>query len=52
MDRSRLCPDSNADVDMNVVMTSSGQFVEVQGTGRKTYSRDELEELDGSFGYR
>lgn len=38
--------DSNADVDMNVVMTSSGQFVEVQGTGEEaTYSRDELEEL-------
>ncbi len=25
--------DSNADVDMNVVMTSDGGFVEVQGTG-------------------
>ncbi len=38
--------DSNADVDMNVVMTSSGGFVEVQGTGEEaTYSRDELEEL-------
>ena len=38
--------DSNADVDMNVVMTSSGQFVEVQGTGEEaTYSRGELEEL-------
>ncbi len=38
--------DSNADVDMNVVMTSSGQFVEVQGTGEEaTYSRDELESL-------
>ena len=33
--------DSNADVDMNVVMTSSGDFVEVQGTGEEaTYSRD------------
>ena len=38
--------DSNADVDMNVVMTSSGQFVEVQGTGEEaTYTRGELEEL-------
>ncbi len=38
--------DSNADVDMNVVMTSSGHFVEVQGTGEEaTYSRDELESL-------
>lgn len=27
--------DSNAVVDMNVVMTGSGQFVEVQGTGEK-----------------
>ena len=38
--------DSNADVDMNVVMTSSGDFVEVQGTGEEaTYSRDELDSL-------
>ncbi len=38
--------DSNADVDMNVVMTSSGDFVEVQGTGEEaTYSRDELNSL-------
>ena len=36
--------DSNADVDMNVVMTSAGRFVEVQGTGEEaTYSREELE---------
>ena len=38
--------DSNADVDMNVVMTSAGRFVEVQGTGEEaTYSREELESL-------
>ena len=38
--------DSNADVDMNVVMTSSGDFVEVQGTGEEaTYSREELDSL-------
>tara|TARA_S200000501_G_scaffold360263_1_gene387132 strand:+ start:199 stop:1026 length:828 start_codon:yes stop_codon:yes gene_type:complete len=38
--------DSNADVDMNVVMTSSGDFVEVQGTGEEaTFSRSELESL-------
>ena len=38
--------DSNADVDMNVVMTSEGSFVEVQGTGEEaTYTRDELESL-------
>ena len=35
--------DSNADVDMNVVMTSNGEFVEVQGTGEEsTYSREQL----------
>ncbi len=38
--------DSNADVDMNVVMTSAGEFVEVQGTGEEaTYSRGELDSL-------
>ena len=31
---------------MNVVMTSSGDFVEVQGTGEEaTYSREELNSL-------
>lgn len=35
--------DSRAEVDMNVVMTGSGQFVEVQGTAeRGTYSQAEL----------
>lgn len=35
--------DSRADVDMNVVMTSKGEFVEVQGTGENsTFSRDLL----------
>jgi len=38
--------DSNADVDMNVVMTSDGKFVEVQGTGEEfTYTRAELDSL-------
>ncbi len=38
--------DSRAEVDMNVVMTSSGRFVEVQGTAEGTpYSRAELDEL-------
>ena len=38
--------DSSAIVDMNVVMTSNGQFVEVQGTGEKRpFSRDELNEM-------
>ena len=35
--------DSTAEVDMNVVMTGSGAFVEVQGTAeRGTYSQQEL----------
>lgn len=35
--------DSNANVDMNVVMTSKGEYVELQGTGEEaTYSEDEL----------
>jgi ribonuclease PH len=38
--------DSRAEVDMNVVMTSSGRFVEIQGTAEGApYSRSELEEL-------
>ena len=38
--------DSQADVDMNVVRTDSGQFIEVQGTGeKKPFSRDELNAL-------
>jgi ribonuclease PH len=38
--------DSRAEVDMNVVMTSSGRFVEVQGTAEgATFSRDELDGL-------
>ena len=38
--------DVRADVDMNVVMTSSGRFVEVQGTAEGLpFSRGELDEL-------
>ncbi|GJM26622.1 MAG: ribonuclease PH [Phycisphaerae bacterium] len=38
--------DVRADVDMNVVMTGSGSFVEVQGTGEgATFSRKELDRL-------
>lgn len=38
--------DSRAEVDMNVVMTGSGDFVEVQGTAEgKPYSRAELDEM-------
>jgi ribonuclease PH len=35
-----------ADVDMNVVMSSEGRFVEVQGTGEQgTFDRAELDRL-------
>lgn len=38
--------DVEAEVDMNVVMTASGKFVEVQGTGEETtFSRTELDQL-------
>lgn len=38
--------DSRAKVDMNVVMTGTGKFVEVQGTGEEApFSRRELNEL-------
>src|SRR5271169_6023174 len=38
--------DSGAQTDMNVVMTASGRFVEVQGTAeREPFSRAELDEL-------
>lgn len=37
--------DSRAEVDMNVVMTGSGHFVEVQGTAEgQTFSRQELDQ--------
>jgi ribonuclease PH len=38
--------DSRAHTDMNVVMTGSGRFVEVQGTAeQEPFSRDELDQL-------
>ena len=38
--------DSNADVDMNIVGTSDGMLVEVQGTGEEaTFSRTQLDKL-------
>lgn len=38
--------DSRADVDMNVVMTSAGEFVEIQaGAEGRAFSRDQLSEL-------
>lgn len=40
--------DVEAEVDMNVVMTASGEFVEVQGTGEEaTFTRKELDRLLG-----
>jgi len=38
--------DRDAEVDMNLVMTGRGQFIEVQGTGEEaTYSRAQLNQL-------
>jgi ribonuclease PH len=38
--------DSTAEADMNVIMNSKGEFVEVQGTGEEaTYTRKELNEM-------
>jgi ribonuclease PH len=38
--------DSQADVDMNIVMTGSGEFIEIQGTAeRKTFNKDEMNAL-------
>ena len=40
--------DSKAEVDMNVVMTGGGRFVEVQGTAEgKAFSRDEFDTMVG-----
>lgn len=40
--------DSQAETDMNVVMTGAGKFVEIQGTAEgEAFSRDELDELLG-----
>lgn len=38
--------DSAADVDLNVVMTGGGRFIEVQGTGEEaTFSEDDLAQM-------
>ena len=38
--------DSTADLDLNVVMTGEGQFVEVQATAERIpFDRDRLDEL-------
>jgi ribonuclease PH len=35
--------DSSAEVDMNLVMTQSGQMVEIQGTGEKSpFSKEDM----------
>ena len=40
--------DSNAETDMNVIMTEQGGFIEVQGTAEgEPYSRTELDQLLG-----
>ena len=40
--------DARAEVDMNVVMTSSGRFIEVQGTAEgQPFTRSELDALTG-----
>ncbi len=38
--------DAAADVDMNLVMTAAGQFIEIQGTGEETtFNADELDRM-------
>lgn len=38
--------DSRADVDMNVIMTSKGEFIEIQGTAeRKTFDKEQMDKL-------
>lgn len=38
--------DSKAEVDMNIIMTGNGEFVEIQGTGEEaTFSRKQLNEM-------
>ena len=38
--------DSSADVDMNLVCTGSGKFIEIQGTAeREPFSRDQMDEM-------
>ena len=38
--------DSQADVDMNVVMTGKGEFIELQGTGEKsTFSKSQMDKM-------
>jgi len=40
--------DARAEVDMNIVMTGAGRFIEVQGTAEgMAFSRDELDSFLG-----
>jgi ribonuclease PH len=38
--------DSKADVDMNIVMTGEGEFIEIQGTAeRKTFNKEQMDKM-------
>jgi len=38
--------DSKAEVDMNIVMTGKGEFIEIQGTSeRKTFNKEQMDKL-------
>ncbi len=38
--------DSNADVDMNIVCTGEGKFIEIQGTAeREPFTREQMNEM-------
>jgi len=40
--------DSNAEVDMNIVCTGAGSFIEIQGTAeREPFTRDQMNEMLG-----
>lgn len=40
--------DSKAEVDMNIVMTGRGEFIEIQGTAeRKTFNKEQMDKLLG-----
>ncbi|MCX5705984.1 MAG: ribonuclease PH [Candidatus Omnitrophica bacterium] len=40
--------DSKAQVDMNIIMTGSGQFIEIQGTAeREPFSKEEMDSMIG-----
>ena len=44
--RLAYAEDSKAEVDMNVVMTSKGEFIEIQGTAeRNTFSKEQSDQL-------